>query len=88
MRDLAWNLDDRVIVRSIIALARSLRIEVIAEGVETVEQRDFLQGESCRHIQGYFYSRPKPADEITPMIGVAEPEARVVPLFPVSQPGS
>lgn len=50
--------DDASIVRAIIALANSLKLDYIAEGVETIEQRDFLAKEGCYNIQGYFYSKP------------------------------
>jgi len=51
-------------VKAIIALAKSLNLDVIAEGVETVEQRNFLVENGCNHIQGYYYSKPIPADEL------------------------
>ncbi|MFT5662321.1 MAG: EAL domain-containing protein (putative c-di-GMP-specific phosphodiesterase class I) [Sulfurimonas sp.] len=50
-----------------IALAHSLNLKVIAEGVETKEQRDFLVENGCSSIQGYFYSKPIPAQEIKKM---------------------
>ena len=55
---------DESIVRSIIALGRNLQLAVIAEGVETEEQRAFLEKEGCDEMQGFFCSRPKPAHEI------------------------
>lgn len=54
---------DAAIVRSIIDLAEGLNLEVVAEGVETEAQRDFLVSEKCDLIQGYFYSRPLPFPE-------------------------
>jgi diguanylate cyclase (GGDEF)-like protein/PAS domain S-box-containing protein len=56
--DLALNLDDAAIVRSIISLAHSLRLKVIAEGVETAEQLAFLRLHGCDQMQGYYFSRP------------------------------
>lgn len=50
--------DDSVIVQTIIALSNSLRLNVIAEGVETAEQKEFLVENGCPHIQGYFYGKP------------------------------
>jgi len=54
--------DDAEITRTIISMAHNLRREVIAEGVETKEQLDFLRGEGCRQVQGYYFSKPLPAD--------------------------
>lgn len=64
IRDLPDDEDDSVITKTVIAMAKSLGLEVIAEGVETPEQRDFLVFHGCNFIQGYLYSRPKAADEI------------------------
>jgi len=64
IRDLPDDEEDSVITKTVIAMAKSLGLEVIAEGVETPEQRDFLVFHGCNLIQGYLYSRPKAADEI------------------------
>jgi len=56
--------DDAVITRAVINLAHNLGIEVVAEGVETAEQLRFLKNHRCDLIQGYFISRPVPADEL------------------------
>jgi predicted signal transduction protein with EAL and GGDEF domain len=56
--------NDANIVRAIIALGKNLQIAVIAEGVECEEQRAFLEAEACDEMQGFLYSRPKPADEL------------------------
>ena len=58
------NEDSMAIVRSVIALGRSLRITVIAEGVETAAQLALLQGEHCDQVQGFLLGRPVPADEL------------------------
>lgn len=63
IKDIPQDKDDIAIVRTIIALAKNLSIELIAEGVETQEQVDFLVREGCVNIQGYFYSKPLSADE-------------------------
>jgi diguanylate cyclase (GGDEF)-like protein len=55
---------DESIVRSIIALGRNLKLTLIAEGVESEEQRAFLEAEACDEMQGFLYSRPKPAHEL------------------------
>jgi len=64
VRDLATDNDDLAIVRAIIALARALRLSVIAEGVETAEQLALLRHEDCHEYQGYFFAHPMDADSI------------------------
>lgn len=56
------------IVRGIIALAKSLKLEVIAEGVETFEQREHLRAEGCDTAQGYFYSRALGVDDFAALV--------------------
>lgn len=55
--------DDASIARTIIALGRALNLNVIAEGVETIEHEKFLQNEGCDEVQGFRYSRPVPAED-------------------------
>jgi len=64
IRDLPDDEEDIGITKAIISLARSLNLSVIAEGVETQEQKEFLVSSGCSNIQGYFYYRPMPADEV------------------------
>ena len=64
IKDLPDDEDDAGIVKAVIALADSLNLKVIAEGVETKEQKDFMLEKGCNNIQGYFYSKPVPADEM------------------------
>ncbi|OGB28833.1 MAG: hypothetical protein A3F78_07430 [Burkholderiales bacterium RIFCSPLOWO2_12_FULL_61_40] len=61
-RDMTQNVDDASIVSGIISLAHNLRLKVVAEGIETQEQRQFLAKLSCDYIQGYLLSEPIPAD--------------------------
>lgn len=68
VRGLTFDPDDAAIVQAIIAMAHSLKLDVIAEGVETHEQLDFLTSVQCREIQGYIYSRPLPAQELAKML--------------------
>lgn len=58
IRDVHQNKDDAAIVKAIIAMAHSLGMRVIAEGVEQIEHIDFLREEGCDYIQGYYISRP------------------------------
>jgi EAL domain-containing protein (putative c-di-GMP-specific phosphodiesterase class I) len=55
--------DDVIIVKTIIALAKNLNMKVIAEGVETKEQKEFMYENGCHEIQGYFYARPMTSDK-------------------------
>ncbi len=56
--------DDISIVKAIIALAKSMNLELIAEGVKTKAQKEFLSKNGCQNIQGYYYSKPLPAAEM------------------------
>ncbi|APG25058.1 EAL domain-containing protein [Syntrophotalea acetylenica] len=62
VQDIPMYADDAAITEAILAMARSLRIKVIAEGVETCEQLAFLKDRGCQEGQGYYFSRPMPAD--------------------------
>ncbi|MBS0288945.1 MAG: EAL domain-containing protein [Proteobacteria bacterium] len=57
------DLKDKILVKSIIAMARSLGLHVVAQGVETLKQLDFLQSEGCSEVQGYYFSKPLPSLE-------------------------
>ena len=63
VRNLDTDPDSLPIVKAIIALAKSLNLKVIAEGVETEEHLNILKAHDCEHIQGYFISRPVPPDD-------------------------
>ena len=62
VRDISSDPGDLAIVKTIIAMAGSLGLDVIAEGVETEEQRRMLLECGCRHYQGYLLGRPRPVD--------------------------
>ena len=64
VKDLPHNPDDAAIVHAIVSMARSLHLAVVAEGVETEAQRDFLAAQGIRLFQGYLYSRPLAADAL------------------------
>lgn len=64
VQGIADNNDHRLIVQAIISMAKSLNKELVAEGVETVEQAEYLRGCHCNIVQGFLFSKPKPFDEI------------------------
>ncbi|WP_022940706.1 bifunctional diguanylate cyclase/phosphodiesterase [Psychromonas hadalis] len=64
VRGLPDDEDDVAITKAVIALATNLHMNVIAEGVETIEQVTFLTDNGCYHIQGYYYGKPMPADKM------------------------
>lgn len=66
--DILHNEDAIVIVNTMVALAESLRMKVIAEGVESKAQKDFLFSHGCYNVQGYYYSQPVPAEEMKVML--------------------
>jgi len=65
VQDLLEDEDDATIVRAIIQLAKSLGMQVIAEGVETIEQEAYIVAQGCNEGQGYLYSKPLPPRELT-----------------------
>ena len=65
VKDIPGDTEDLAIVEAIIALAHSLRLRVVAEGVETSEQHAHLQRLDCDEMQGYFKSKPLPSDDAT-----------------------
>lgn len=65
VRDLETDLDDRAIAAGVVNLGHSLGLTVIAEGIETEEQRQLLHGLGCDEAQGYLFSRPQPPDVLT-----------------------
>ncbi|WHX28363.1 putative bifunctional diguanylate cyclase/phosphodiesterase [Brevibacillus agri] len=62
--DITRNASDQAIVATIISMAKHLNMDVIAEGIETQGQLDFLTENACKEIQGYYFSRPLPATEV------------------------
>ena len=68
IRDIVTDSNDQAIVKTIIAMARSLNLSVIAEGVETEEQRRFLEAAGCTHYQGYLFGKPAQPDEFEALL--------------------
>jgi diguanylate cyclase len=73
IRALESNTDSSAIVRAVIGLGRSLKMPVIAEGVETPEQLELLRREHCEEIQGYLIGRPMPLDQCTGFFASGQP---------------
>jgi len=62
--DAATDSDSRAIVKGVVGLASALGLTVVAEGVETVEQLEFLRESGCHTLQGYYLARPMPAEQL------------------------
>lgn len=68
IKDITTDPDDEALTRAILAMSNSLKLKVIAEGVETATQLRFLAANGCDEFQGYLFSRPIAADEITKLL--------------------
>jgi len=81
VRDMLTGTDGASIVRAIIQLGHNLQLTVIAEGVETTAERDFLEKSGCDEAQGYLFSRPVPVDQIEPLLrrGIGRPGGAIEP---------
>ena len=69
VHDVERNADSRAICTAIVALARSLELAVVAEGVENNWQLEFLRRQACEIVQGFLFSRPMPADDFVELLG-------------------
>lgn len=74
VREITINPDDAAIAEAIIAMAHALGITVIAEGVETPEQQNFLVQKNCDLAQGYLLARPMPAENLVRLLALDEPD--------------
>jgi EAL domain-containing protein (putative c-di-GMP-specific phosphodiesterase class I) len=80
IRDVSSDMDDAAIVRATIGLAHNLRMRVLAEGVETEDQLQFLRSLGCDEYQGYYKSKPLPAAEFERILRAESAEHKVAPL--------
>jgi EAL domain-containing protein (putative c-di-GMP-specific phosphodiesterase class I) len=65
VREVHENSDDAAITTAIINMAKALNLDVLAEGVENVEQLDFLRAQNCFDIQGFYFSKPVAVDQVS-----------------------
>jgi diguanylate cyclase (GGDEF)-like protein len=72
---LPGDTDDVAIIRAILSMANHLNLDVVAEGIETSEQLDFLRNEGCALVQGYYLQRPILAEHLEPLIALSQPFA-------------
>jgi diguanylate cyclase (GGDEF)-like protein/PAS domain S-box-containing protein len=77
IRDVAVNPDDAAITTAIISMAKSLRLKVIAEGVEDEAQMSFLRAHQCDEIQGYYFSKPLAVDKVADKLRGDSPKPQV-----------
>ncbi len=68
VRDITTDPDDAAIVDAIIAMSHKLKLDVVAEGVETIKQQELLLQQQCDVMQGFLFSRPLPADDLTALL--------------------
>ena len=73
LQEIPGDADSAALTAAVIALGHSLHLNVVAEGVETDEQRNFLIDHHCQNLQGYWFSRPKPGAEITTLLATQAP---------------
>jgi diguanylate cyclase (GGDEF)-like protein len=84
VRDIAADRADAALVGTMLALSKQLKLASVAEGVETEEQLRFLVDSGCDACQGYLFSPPRPAAEISPLLG--KPALRATPAIPSTSP--
>ncbi|MCW8944355.1 MAG: EAL domain-containing protein, partial [Sedimenticola sp.] len=71
--DIPFDSSDMSITTAIIGLGKSLKLKVIAEGVETTEQLNFLREQGCKEVQGFYFSQPLPADQFETLLRAQSP---------------
>jgi EAL domain-containing protein (putative c-di-GMP-specific phosphodiesterase class I) len=76
IRNLTTNPSDAAIVRAIMSLGHSLELEIVAEGVETAEQLALLSTEGCDEVQGFYFAKAMPAEDLMAFVGENRAQAR------------
>ena len=76
IRDLATDSEDKAITKAIIAMGKTLSLTVVAEGVETIDQENFLREFSCDQMQGFYFSKPIAAEDFGALLRAHVPVAR------------
>jgi EAL domain-containing protein (putative c-di-GMP-specific phosphodiesterase class I) len=69
IRPIGPDASETTLVKAILALASTMKLDVVAEGVETQDQLDFLRANGCGYYQGWLFSKARPAQEIPPLLG-------------------
>jgi diguanylate cyclase (GGDEF)-like protein/PAS domain S-box-containing protein len=85
VRGITQNQGDPAIVRAVLGLARNLNLKVLAEGIENVEQLEFLRAEGCDEIQGYLIGKPLPAEEFAKVLASTAPLIDLSAAQPIAQ---
>src|SRR3984957_13452475 len=75
VRQIGRGADDAAIVTAVISMARSLKLRVVAEGVETAKELEFLKAHECDEAQGYYFGRPMPAPQFAALLEAGLPAA-------------
>jgi len=89
LQDVPDSQKDREIIQAIIAMAHTLHLEVVSEGVETVEQHEFLASNGCDYLQGFLLSRPLPLGELRSLLDQLDRQDAVFrPCCDTALPGS
>ena len=68
LSDFENDSEEKIVIPSVIEMARKLKLEVVCEGVETKEQLEFLRDIGCEYAQGYYYSKPVPVEEFEDLL--------------------
>ncbi len=75
IQNISLDRSDEVIIQAIVNMAQSMNLEVLAEGVETQKQLDFIKSKSCKSVQGFFFGKPLAADELERLLKAPQAKA-------------